>query len=76
MKTEIIQSSQVVVLFDDSDTTAMQHVYIDKTDGFMSIIHAGSEIVLSLSNWIDLCKLADSVIHQMESSKVDKKCRH
>ena len=64
----MIESSQNVKLFDDSDKMGIQDVVIDN-ENWMIVNHDGSEISLSLENWLKLVSLANSVIEESTSTK-------
>ncbi len=69
-KTKNIQLTKVVQLFPDEEKKATQKISLDIDDNFLSIIHDGNELVLSLENWRSLNDLVNQATHIQKSIKV------
>lgn len=54
---------QEVKLFDDSEKKGTQNIVIDE-EKWMVVHHDGSEISLSLENWLKLISLANTLLVQ------------
>ena len=52
--------------FKEGDRTHIQTVSIDFEDRFMSIMHNGEEIPLSIDAWTNLMNLATNTINENE----------
>lgn len=71
MKNKTITISQQVLLFEDSDILVEQKIHIDPNDGFMSLIHDGHDINLTLRNFFNLYSLVQEGIKQLDQKLIE-----
>ena len=58
----MIEQSQNVKLFDDSEKQGEQFVSYDPQDNWICITHDGETISMSVENWLKLMELSKKVL--------------
>ena len=61
----MIELTQTVKLFSDSDKVGEQFVNIDTADNWLCITHDGACISLSIENWLKLNSLVNQALNNI-----------
>jgi len=62
-KNKNIEISKTVKIFPDEERTGKQKVSLDSEDQFLSVLHDGHEIPISVENWHSLNELVNQALH-------------